>query len=216
MSGSNFTVSQGVVSERVGDELMVVVPRHAEVIKLTGEAAEVFLDVQADRTPHASENLTAELESLGIIENSGMSRRGLIKAGAIGVGAGIAVFAMPGVAAASSGGGPRTYPMSYGGTTSGVPGVSTALLEFGGDSLVEPPISLSIPDGTSAVFRSGDLVVPLTISGFGDGEPDGRPWIAISFSPPAANSNFAAGNVATITIESLNVILSYTFEGDEV
>jgi hypothetical protein len=102
MSGSKFTVSRGVVCERVGDELMIVVPGHAEVVKLKGEAADVFLDVQAGRTPHASGNLTSELEALGIIEASGMSRRGLIKAGAIGAGAGIAVLAMPSVAAASS------------------------------------------------------------------------------------------------------------------
>jgi hypothetical protein len=102
MSGSKFTVSRGVVCERVGDELMIVVPGRTEVVKLTGEAADVFLDVQAGKTPHVSVTLTSELEALGIIEAAGMSRRGLIKAGAIGAGAGIAVLAMPSVAAANS------------------------------------------------------------------------------------------------------------------
>jgi hypothetical protein len=216
MSFSQVTLSSGVIAERVGDELLVIVPGRTDTVRLTGHAVDLFLDIQSGNKVDPSNPVLADLVDLGIVQASGMSRRGLIKAGAIGAGAGIAVMAMPGVAAASSAGGPRTFPMSYGGTTAGVPGVSTALLEFGGDSLVEPPISLSIPDDTSAVFRSGDLEVPFTISGFGDGEPDGRPWIGISFSPPALRGNFAAGNVATITIESLNVILSYTFDGSEV
>jgi hypothetical protein len=218
MSGSKFSVSRGVVCERVGDELMIVVPGHAEVVKLKGEAADVFLDVQAGRTPHASGNLTSELEALGIIEASGMSRRGLIKAGAIGAGAGIAVMAMPSVAMASSGDEPRIIPMSYGGFETGVSGVSAKLLEFGGKSLVRAPISLSIPNGTSAVFKSGDLEIPITISNFGDNDLDDdlRPWITITFTPFAASSNFAEGNVATITIESLNVILTYTFKDGDV
>ena len=103
MSGLKFIVPRGVVFEQVGGELMVVVPGRTDVVKLTGEAAEVFLDVQAGRTSPASAQLTSDLEALGIIEASGMSRRGLIKAGAIGAGAGIAVMAMPGVAAAASG-----------------------------------------------------------------------------------------------------------------
>lgn len=36
MSALKFTVPRGVVSERVGNELMVVVPGRPEVVKLTG------------------------------------------------------------------------------------------------------------------------------------------------------------------------------------
>lgn len=102
LSSSWFTVSHGVVCERVGDELMVIVPGRPEVVKLTGEAADVFLSVQAGRVQNVSEALLSELETLGIIHLPGLSRRGLIRAGAIGAGAGIAVLSMPTIAAASS------------------------------------------------------------------------------------------------------------------
>jgi hypothetical protein len=102
MSTSRITVPTGVVAQRVGQELVVLIPGRAEVVKLTGEAAEVFLDIQAGRTVQASDDIVSGLEAQGVIEIPGLSRRGLIKAGAIGAGAGIAVMAMPSVAAAAS------------------------------------------------------------------------------------------------------------------
>lgn len=102
MSISRITVPTGVVAERVGHELMVLVPGRAEVVKLTGEAAEVFLDIQAGRAVQASDDIVSGLEAQGVIEIPGVSRRGLIKVGAIGTGVGIAVLAMPSVAAAAS------------------------------------------------------------------------------------------------------------------
>jgi hypothetical protein len=102
MSISRIKVPTGVVAQRVGHELMVLIPGKAEVVKLTGEAAEVFLDIQAGRAVQASDDIVSGLDAQGVIEIPGVSRRGLIKAGAIGTGAGIAVLAMPSVAAAAS------------------------------------------------------------------------------------------------------------------
>jgi hypothetical protein len=214
MSGSKFSVSRGVVCERVGDELMIVVPGHAEVVKLTGEAADVFLDVQAGKTPHPSATLISELEALGIIETGGMSRRGLIKAGAIGAGAGIAVLAMPGVAAASSGlvdpdSGLRVVEMGEFGLTSGDPigGQPTyRRVNLGGWFLLDPPISLVIPDGSIGTFRFLGQETVLTVTGFDD-----FAFFQVSLNPHILVSEFP-GNTATITFESLNLVLTHTFE----
>jgi len=96
------TITPGVIVERVGDDLMVIVPGNSEVVSLSGRPAEVLTDVQAGREVDPSEPALKLLSNLGIVTSPGMSRRGLIKVGAIGAGAGIAVMAMPGVAAASS------------------------------------------------------------------------------------------------------------------
>jgi len=96
-------ITPGVIVERVGDDLMVIVPGNRDVISLSGRPAHVLLAVQAGRDVHASEPALTTLSDLGIVTSPGISRRGLIQAGAIGAGTGIAVMAMPGVAAASSG-----------------------------------------------------------------------------------------------------------------
>jgi hypothetical protein len=102
MSYSRVLISSGVISERVGNELLVIVPGRTDTVRLTGHAADLFLAIQAGSEVNASDPFVADLVDLGIVQASGMSRRGLIKAGAIGAGAGIAVLAMPSVAAASS------------------------------------------------------------------------------------------------------------------
>jgi len=96
------TVTRGVIVERVGEELMVVIPGNSDVVSLSGRPAEVLADVQAGKDVDPTEPALQTLSDLGIVTSPGMSRRGLIKAGAIGTGAGIAVMAMPSVAAASS------------------------------------------------------------------------------------------------------------------
>jgi hypothetical protein len=81
---------------------MVIVPHNTDVVSLSGHPAEVVLDVQAGRKVNSLEPVLRNLADLGVITTPGVSRRGLITAGAVGAGAGIAVLAMPGVAAASS------------------------------------------------------------------------------------------------------------------
>jgi hypothetical protein len=95
-------VSPGVIVEHVGGELLVVVPGQTDVVKLTGDVAEVLEDIRAGKPVDLSDPTVAGLVALGIVSTPGVSRRGLIKASAIGVGAGVAVMAIPGVAAASS------------------------------------------------------------------------------------------------------------------
>ena len=94
----------GVVVEQVGDDVLVVVPGTTEALRLSGEAAKTVLTIQAGESVSSSDPVVGELVARGVVEGPGLSRRGLIKAGAIGAGAGIAVLALPSVAAASSGG----------------------------------------------------------------------------------------------------------------
>ena len=150
MSSSMFIVPRGVVSERVGGELMVVVPGRTEVVTLTGDAADVFLDVQAGKTPHASEKLMNDLEGLGLVQIAGMSRRGLIKASAIGVGAGIAVMAMPGVAAAASEPTPQVIDL-IGSFVN-----DTTLIVYAVDNVVMPPIRETVDPHPTLIVEDYD------------------------------------------------------------
>jgi hypothetical protein len=96
-------MAPGVVVEHVGDDVVVLVPGSTEVMKLSGGVAHTIRSIQAGATSVLPSETVSELVDRGIIvSRAGMSRRGLIKAGAIGASAGIAVMAMPGVAAASS------------------------------------------------------------------------------------------------------------------
>ena len=99
---TKYSLPPGVIVERVGDDLMVVLPGNSDVVSLSGRPAEILLDVKTGRRVDCSDPVLRELVDLGVISAPGLSRRGLIRAGAVGAGAGIAVLAMPGVAAASS------------------------------------------------------------------------------------------------------------------
>lgn len=112
-------VTPGVIVERVGDDLMVIVPGQTDVVSLSGHPVELLLDVKAGRKVDSTDPALGDLLDLGIVSAPGLSRRGLIKAGAIGAGAGIAVLAMPSVAAAASGGSSGGLTGTY--TSAGIP-----------------------------------------------------------------------------------------------
>jgi TctA family transporter len=98
---NRIALASGVVVEDLGVDLMVMVPGSTEVLTLSGDAAEAVRLVQSG-SPVTTDAVVSDLVRLGVLESPELSRRGLIKAGAIGAGAGIAVMAMPSVAAASS------------------------------------------------------------------------------------------------------------------
>ena len=99
----NVSVTPGVIVERVGDDLMVIIPGNTDVVSLSGRVADILLDVKAGKTVDSNDPAVHDLITLGVLTAPGMSRRGLITAGAIGAGAGIAIMAMPAAAAALSG-----------------------------------------------------------------------------------------------------------------
>ena len=94
-------LSSGIVVEELADEVLVFVPGN-DAIRLSGEPAEVVLNLQAGKHVDSSNPSVSDLAQLGVVTVNGFSRRSLVKAGAIGLGAGVAVLAMPGVASASS------------------------------------------------------------------------------------------------------------------
>lgn len=98
---TNVLLVTGVVIERVGDGLMVIVPGKSDVVSLSGRAAEVLADVEAGRKVDSTDSALRDLVDLGIVSAPGLSRRGLF-VGAIGAGAGIAVLALPSPAMAAS------------------------------------------------------------------------------------------------------------------
>ena len=85
----------------MGTDLIVMIPDSSEVLKLTGESAEVVRAVRSG-LPVVAGKVVDDLKAVGVLDSPSLTRRGLVRGGAIGVGAGIAVLAMPGVAAADS------------------------------------------------------------------------------------------------------------------
>jgi hypothetical protein len=103
MSQHALSIAPGVIIEHVGSDVVVMVPESTEVNKLSGDAAQTIRAIQAGDVSVLPSETVSELVDRGIVvSQGGMSRRGLIKASAIGAGAGIAVMVMPSVAAASS------------------------------------------------------------------------------------------------------------------
>ena len=95
------TLSSGVVLEQLAGEVLVVVPGN-DIVRLSGAPADLVLDLQAGKHVDSSHPSVSDLAHLGVVTVSGLSRRSLLKAGAIGAGAGIVLLSMPSVAAASS------------------------------------------------------------------------------------------------------------------
>lgn len=96
-----LAIATGVVVEEMGTDLLVMVPSSSKVLKLTGESAEVVRAVRSGLTVVPGK-VVDDLRAVGVLEGSSLTRRGLVTGGVIGLGAGIAVLAMPGVAAADS------------------------------------------------------------------------------------------------------------------
>jgi hypothetical protein len=100
---AEYSLTPGVLIERVGDDLMVIVPGKDDFVRLSGHVAGVLLDIQAGRRVTRDDLALLHLIELGVVVAPGISRRGLIRAGSVGVATGVAVMALPAVAAASSG-----------------------------------------------------------------------------------------------------------------
>jgi hypothetical protein len=88
--------------EVVGEDVLVLPSGGPGVIRLSGASAQTFLAIQAGQQIDPSSSAVRELLAAGVVRSAGVSRRRLIRGGAIGAGAGIAMLAMPSVAAASS------------------------------------------------------------------------------------------------------------------
>lgn len=144
-------LTTGVLVERVGNEFLVVVPGSLETVKLSGKVAKALQNAQAGHPVDVHSPAVSQLIELGVVDGqSRLSRRGLLRAGAIGAGAGIAVLTMPGAAMASSNA--SEVPVSFTfALAMFTPGNGATDLAYRIDSL--PPV---LPDsGTKATFTLG-------------------------------------------------------------
>lgn len=193
MEKRDVSLAAGLVVETVGEDLLVLVPRSAEAIRLTGSAAEIVSALQAGGSVSDATPGVDELKALGIVTvGSGLSRRVLLRGGAIGLGSVAAVLAMPTAAAASSVGG------SGGGGT-----VINKTLVRGTVSADDDVTEFSV-DG---VTGSGSVTVLAVIVGIGS-----------PFDPTA--TGVASGSTITFTLTSpvaagLQVRISFEFGGVE-
>ena len=114
-------LATGVVVENMGDTVLVMIPGVSDVLRLNGRSAEIVTAVSSGH-PVSDEDgeFLDELARLGVVTTP-ISRRSLLRVGAIGAGAGVAILALPGVAAASSveGAGPELEVFFVGGASSG-------------------------------------------------------------------------------------------------
>ena len=98
-----LSLVDGAVVETVGAEILILLPGSTETVRLAGKAADVVRRIQSGEVVLASEESTALLMKGGIVTiPPGVSRRGFLRAGALGVGAGMSVLALPTAALASS------------------------------------------------------------------------------------------------------------------
>jgi hypothetical protein len=176
MSHHTLSIAPGVVIEHVGSDVVLLVPGSTEVIKLSGDAAHIIRAIQAGDVSVLPSESVSELVNLGIfVSQAGMSRRGLIKAGAIGAGAGIAAMAMPSVAAASS-----IEPIPLVGYF--YPNFANFTFAIGG--ITESPF----PDSTPS--DDFDDVSDLSILGTTVGNIDGAPGVIILWTGTVPSAPF--------------------------
>jgi hypothetical protein len=105
MNRQRVSLVDGVVVEKVGTELVVFLPESSDIVRLSGRPAELLLQLVEGVAPDPTDSaLVAQLTELGILRSSAISRRRFVKAGALGVGAGLSLMALPHSAAAASSG----------------------------------------------------------------------------------------------------------------
>lgn len=138
------TLAPGVVLEELGREVMVLVPGSSKALTLSGDAAEIVRSVEFGESVQ-SNRVVQELLNLGVLEDSGVSRRTLVRASAIGAGAAIAVMVMPAVSYADSA--PSESPLTLGEIVqSGVP-IVVSFQAPGGQSA-------GVTNGTAGTFTN--------------------------------------------------------------
>lgn len=99
---SSVVLVPGVVVEKVGNGVFVLRPGQAEVLRLHGHAADVVARISSGEAVDWSSPGVSDLSDAGIVTAPGLSRRNLMRAGAVAAGAGIGVLALPHAAVAAS------------------------------------------------------------------------------------------------------------------
>ena len=208
----------GVVVEQVGDDVLVVVPGTTEALCLSGEAAETVLTIQAGQSVSSSDAVVGELVARGVVEVPGLSRRGLIRAGAVGAGAGIAILALPSVAAASSV--VELTAAAFFGRTPPIPEMSTFFNSATGDLYLAIIVDYSVldvnapADGTTGTVTFTSTLFQTeekrTVRYFVDSTLNPDEWVALVAKD---NANPQAPGNGTFTLEYSGVRITGNITG---
>lgn len=192
---------EGLTVEELGSDFVVMIPGGQEVITLTGDAATTFRGVRNGAAVNPEDPVVADLEQLGIIRPyTPINRRGVIKAAGVGLGTGIAVLAMPSVAAASSdgpqdltGGFAVDFVDSSGGGTNPITEIRMGISRDGSTQLAD----LGLSDGDPGVVTLANGTV-----------------INVSFN--AGQRRFDSGtiNIAEADFKGITHILEFTIGAD--
>ena len=210
-----LTLAPGAVIEPVGNDVMVMMPGNTDILRISGPAADTLRTIVAGQPVDPSTPTVLELADQGIIQTSWMSRRGLIRAGAIGAGAGIAVLAMPTAAAAASPAEVETRLATF-----NIP-TTEQLTEgdpFNLSHQGPPPPRTIVPDpfpttGTTGTYSVRGLVLAMVFDA--DGNDGAGMWSTV----PAAGNDRDTLNTFIADKEAGNVpfadrgTLTWTFEG---
>jgi hypothetical protein len=105
---AQYKLAKGVVLERVGDQVLAKVPAQTRVIWVSSDAVSALEGlIQGSEYATADQAIASDLVQAGILSpranQLGVSRRGLLKAGGVGVATGITIMALPAAASAASG-----------------------------------------------------------------------------------------------------------------
>ena len=103
MNNNRVSLVEGVIVESLGEELIVLVPGSMEIVRLDGDPANLLRRIMNGEPPSSSDSDSMSLlGQFGLLKSSAVSRRSVLRAGAVATGAGIALLSFPSAAAASS------------------------------------------------------------------------------------------------------------------
>ena len=106
--------AQGLHVQELDGEFVVVDSATQQAHALSGTAAALWTGIDAGRWPEASDEdldlAVAELQTLGLIESAGLSRRNLMRGGTIAVAGAVITIGLPSVAMAGAQASPSSAP----------------------------------------------------------------------------------------------------------
>jgi hypothetical protein len=96
-------LADNIVVENVGHDLLVFLPGSSDILRLSGEPADLLRSVVDGKIPNSVDSgVVHRLIELGVLRSPAISRRHFVGASALGLGAGLSLMALPHTAAAAS------------------------------------------------------------------------------------------------------------------
>lgn len=176
-----------------------MVPGSSEVIRLRGQTADIVRLISSSSPPNLENpDAITELIRLGVLSRRGVSRRELVKAGAIGVGAGIGALTLPTAAIASSDQRTQLFGQIYWNDQLAgrllffqAPGKLSG--ENGFDPFLPPPDAVSETPSQLTVSGLGNLSLYVKNSSYAEWrhDPASTPWTAAEANNYFANLNLS-------------------------